>query len=147
MKTKDQDTGRSRSGHVIFLGKGPVIWSSKLQDTVALSSAEAEYLALSAAAKDVLWARSLAGELGFVQHDATRVMQDNKSTIAMATLNKQHKGIKHINIRHHFIRDYIAHHQKITLLKIPTGEMVADLLTKALAYPAFARHRAGLGLM
>ena len=90
--------------------------------------------------------RLSSGELGFVQHEATRVMQDNKSTIAMATLNKQHKGIKHINIRHHFIRDYIAHHQ-ITLIKIPTGEMVADLLTKALAYPAFARHRAGLGLM
>jgi hypothetical protein len=141
----DTDTRRSRTGSALFINRACVCWASRLQPTVALSSTEAEYLALTATAQDVLWLRNLLGELGHEQHGPTIIYQDNLSTITTASNPKQHRGTKHIDVRAHFIRDVIEG-RKVRLEYKGTGDMIADIFTKALPHPAFARHRAGLGM-
>ncbi|KAE8905659.1 hypothetical protein PF005_g6121 [Phytophthora fragariae] len=81
----DKQTRRSTSGVLLLLGDGPVVYKSKRQSTVALSSAEAEYMALSLAAQEVLWLRYLLVEMGFKAEGPTTLQLDNKSAIAMAT--------------------------------------------------------------
>jgi hypothetical protein len=124
----DPGTRRSRSGHVFFLCAGPVAWTSRLQQTVALSSVEAEYLALSDCLKECLWIRSLLSELGFPQL-STIIYEDNEGAIAIAHNPVQRRRTKHIDIRHHFIRDLVAS-GAVTIKHLRTANMIADLFTK-----------------
>jgi hypothetical protein len=142
----DTDRRRSRTGFVVFLGTSAVIWCSKLQLSVAHSSTEAEYVALSLTARDVIWARTLLQEMGFDQDYRTVIYEDNKSCINIAESYKQHPGIKHIDIRHHFIRERVLEVKDISIEKKSTLDMVADLFTKQLPFPAFQKHRASIGL-
>lgn len=139
-------TRKSRTGFVIFLNGSPVIWSSKLQKCVALSSTEAEYVAVTAAARYVIWTRQLLEELGFEQQAATSVCEDNKGCIDIAVSSKAHPAVKHIDIRHHFIRERVQEIKDIKLEKVGTDVMVADLFTKQLVFPVFKRHRDSLQL-
>jgi len=142
----DIDERNSRTGYTISMDNSLITWSSKLQQSVAQSSTEAEYVALTDCARTLIWCRTLLAEMGFAQRQASVIEQDNNNTINIANSYKQHPGIKHIDIRHHFIRDRIINLQDIVLQKKPTQEMKADLLTKQLPFPAFARHREMLGL-
>jgi hypothetical protein len=110
------------------------MWSSKLQVSPALSSTEAEYVALASAAREVLWCRNFLQELGLGQNDSTAILQDNKSCITIAESYRQHPGVKHIDIRHHFIRDRIKQNQ----IKL---EKMGDIFTKQLPFPVFKKHR------
>jgi len=107
---------------------------------------EAEYMAVSATCQDVLWLRTLLMELGFMQSDPTLIYEDNKACIDISSSYKQHSGAKHIDIRYHFIRDKVIETKEILLKKLATGEMVADMFTKQLAYTLFSKHRHALGL-
>lgn len=142
----DLDQRNSRTGYTISLGNSLIVWNSKLQQSIANSSTEAEYIALAECSRTLIWCRTLLSEMGFSQTEPSVIDQDNKSTIKIATSYKQHPGIKHIDIKHHFIRDRIMNVKDITLRKKPSQEMQADLLTKQLAYPAFVRHRESFGL-
>jgi hypothetical protein len=141
------DTRRSRSGYTLYLLNSLVVWSSKLQSNIALSSTEAEYIALSSCVRIVLWLRSLLTEMGFPQANATTIFEDNKSCIDIANSLKAHPAVKHIDIRHHFIRERISKFKDIKLRKESTLAMTADLFTKQLPYPAFSKHRESLGLV
>ena len=138
---------KSRTGFVIFLCGALVIWSSKLQKCVALSSTEAEYVAVTAAARFVIWARQFLQELGFEQPESTIICEDNKGCIDIAISSKAHPAIKHIDIRHHFIRERVQEIKDIKLEKVSTEVMVADLFTKQLPFPVFKRHRDKLQLL
>ena len=118
-------------GYVIEMGGGGICWSSKQQSIVALSSCEAKYVASTHAAKQILWLRSLAEELGFSQEALTVLSCDNLGTIACTHDPHHHSRMKHINIRYHFIRD-CALKFLIEIKHIPGTENVADLLTKPL---------------
>lgn len=78
-------------------------WRSKKQTTVALSTAEAEYVALSSAAQEAVWLRRLSTELGSPPKSPTVIFEDNQSAIAMARNPQFHGRAKHIDIRHHFV--------------------------------------------
>ena len=142
----DTDRRRSRTGYCIFLGSSLIVWCSKLQLSTALSTMEAEYMALSATCQDVIWLRKLISEMGHRQNQATTVYEDNTSCMAVASSESYHPGIRHIDIRYHFIQDRITEIKDIALEYKPTGEMIADLFTKQLPFPAFSRHRHALGL-
>jgi hypothetical protein len=142
----DVDRRRSRTGFTIFQGESLLMWCSKLQKTTALSSMEAEYMAVSSTSQDVLWLRTLLMELGFKQNGPTTIYEDNKACIDVCSSYRQHPGAKHIDIRYHFIRDKVIETKEIQLKKLSTGEMVADMFTKALAFPLFSKHRHALGL-
>ena len=103
-----------------MLNNGPISWASKRQKTVALSSTEAEYMALTLAAKETIWIRLLMTELGLMQDDATprvNVLErqgaialkgDNQSAIALANNPVLYSRTKHIDIQHHFIQNEVT---------------------------------------
>jgi hypothetical protein len=113
--------------------------------SVALSSTEAEYVALSLASRDVVWLRSLLSEMGFSQGISTKIYEDNQSCIKIAISTKQLPGTKHIDIRHHFIRQRIESGE-IELEGINTRNMVADIFTKSLPNELFKQHIMAIGI-
>ncbi len=139
----DLNHRRSRTGFVVLLNNSPVVWVSKLQISISLSSTESEYVALSMCAKDVIWARNLLEQIGFMQKNPTTIYEDNGSCIKIAESRKNHPGVKHITIRYHFIR-YQIEAGLIKLQQKSTLEMLADTLTKELPMISFAKHRNAL---
>lgn len=98
-------TRRSVTGYVFYLANGPVSWSSKLQPTVALSTAEAEYMAASAAVQEAVFLRELLKSMGLPQTEATVIKENNQAAIALSNNPVTSKRIKHIDIRCHFVRE------------------------------------------
>ncbi|CAH9099164.1 unnamed protein product [Cuscuta epithymum] len=125
------DDRKSMSGSVFDLGSGAVTWSSKKQETIALSSSEAEYVAAGAAAKQALWISKVLKDLGCAQSDGIELWCDNKSAIAMTRNPAYHSRTKHIDVQHHFIRQLVAK-GSISLQFCGTEWQNADLFTKAL---------------
>ncbi|CAI5723456.1 unnamed protein product [Peronospora farinosa] len=125
------DDRRSVSGIMVMIGGAPVVFKSKYQRTVALSSAEAEYMALSFCTQEVLWVRAMLKDLGHEQVGATLVYEDNQGAIGLASNSGYNARTKHVDIRHHFIRENVA--QDIIVVKYKsTVDQLADMLTKAL---------------
>jgi len=114
-----------------LLSSGATSWSNKKQKSVALSTAEAEYTALSGAAQECIWLRQLEDELGSPSEGPTLIFEDNQSTIAMAKNSQFHGHAKHIDIHHHFIREQVEL-GTIKLDYCPTIDMTADMMTKGL---------------
>ena len=127
------------------MGNGAVTWSSKKQGVVALSSTEAEYIAQTHAAKELIWLRTFLGEVSSKFTQPTTLHCDNQGAIALSKDNKFHARTKHIDIRYHFIREAVEDN-KIHMSYIPTDENVADIFTKPLARPKFEKFAKMLGL-
>lgn len=136
---------RSISGNVFHLAGGAISWASKKQPTVALSSMEAEYMAASVATQQTIWLRNLFTELNFQQHESSTLFLDNRSAIHLASDPQFHNRSKHIDIRHHFVRER-QDDGTINIVWIPTEEMAADILTKSLPRPKFEKLRFMLGM-
>ena len=100
---------RSTSGYVFLMNTGAISWASKKQSVVALSSTEAEYMALTQAIKEVLWLRTLLVELGAPWHakEISTISCDNQGAIALSRNPGFHARSKYIDIRYHFIRDHV----------------------------------------
>ncbi|CEL60459.1 Retrovirus-related Pol polyprotein from transposon TNT 1-94 OS=Nicotiana tabacum PE=2 SV=1 [Rhizoctonia solani AG-1 IB] len=123
------------------VGYSDADWGSNLLDpkkqaTVALSTMEAEYMSLSHACTQAIWMRQLFEELSFSTDDPTLILSDNLAALALSTESQFHGRSKHIDIRHHFIRDVIEK-RKVTTLYVQTNENLANAFTKALAAPQF----------
>ncbi|SCZ93248.1 BZ3500_MvSof-1268-A1-R1_Chr6-2g08557 [Microbotryum saponariae] len=127
----DPVTRRSVSGYVFTCAGGAISWIAKCQTLVTLSSTEAEYVAMSYAAREGIWLRRLLADLGFEQTSPTRLRGDNQLAITLAKHPAFHARTKHIGIHFHFIRDHIAE-GTIEMVWVPTGTMAADVLTKGL---------------
>ena len=122
---------KSTSGYLFQIGGTVVTWKSKKQSCVALSTAEAEYMALASAAQEAVWIRELNSDLGNQQSQPTLILEDNQSAIAMAKNPQYHRRSKHINIKFHYVREQVSN-GKIHLEYCPTEDMLADMLTKAI---------------
>ena len=107
---------------------------------VALSTAEAEYMALSSAAQEATWIRQLTKDLQSGPTRSTVTYEDNQSAICMAKNPQFHGRTKHIEIKYHFIREKVLD-ETIELKYCPTNDMIADMLTKGLSHDKFARLR------
>ncbi|GKB37671.1 hypothetical protein Tco_0882613 [Tanacetum coccineum] len=125
-----QDTRHSTSRSMQFLGDRLVRWSSKRQKSAAISSTEAEYIALSGYCAQVLWMRSLLTDYG-LGFNKVPMYYDNKSAIALCGNNVQHSRSKHIDIRYHFIKEQVEN-GVIELYFVRTEYQLADIFTKAL---------------
>ncbi|GJX43495.1 hypothetical protein Tco_0260171 [Tanacetum coccineum] len=130
-----QDSRRSTSGSAQFLGDRLVSWSSKKQRSTAISTTEAEYIAMSGCCAQILWMRSQLKDYGF-DFNKIPLYCDNKSVIALCCNNVQHSRSKHIDIRHHFIREQVEN-RVVELYFVETNYQLADILTKALPRERF----------
>ncbi|GJT94703.1 retrovirus-related pol polyprotein from transposon TNT 1-94 [Tanacetum coccineum] len=125
-----QDTRRSTSGSMQFLGDRLVSWSSKRRKSVAISNTEAEYIALSGCCAHVLWMRSQLTDYGF-GFNKIPMYCDNKSAIALCCNNVQHSRSKHIDIIFYFIKEHVEN-GVIELYFVNTEYQLANIFTKAL---------------
>ncbi|GJZ49753.1 retrovirus-related pol polyprotein from transposon TNT 1-94 [Tanacetum coccineum] len=130
-----QDTRRSTSGSAQLLGDKLVSWSSKKQTSTSISSTEAEYIAMSGCYAQILWMRSQLSDYGFA-YNHVPLYCDNKSAIALCCNNVQHSRAKHIDIRHHFIREQVEK-GVVELYFVRTEYQLADIFTKALPRERF----------
>jgi hypothetical protein len=128
------DSRKSTSGYIFQIMGGVIAWRSRLQDCVALSTTEAEYVAASEACKEAVWLSRLASDMGIPQH-VPKLFCDSQSAIALAKNPVYHAKTKHIGVRYHFIRECIAN-SCISLEKVVSRENAADALTKALPQDA-----------
>jgi hypothetical protein len=127
----DIDSRRSCTGYVFIQAGGPTAWSAQYQQTVALSTTEAEYMAVSRAAKQILWMYSEMAEVGYVQEKPGILYNDNSGAVALTKNTKHNSHVKHIDIRHHFIRECVENGD-IFVLHVSSANNLADLFTKAL---------------
>lgn len=142
----DLDERKSTSGYVFGLGSGCVSWCSKKQDTVALSSTEAEYKAATLAAQECVWLRSLVGDVTKKVDYSVKIHCDNQSAIKLAANPVFHARTKHIEVEHHFIREKVLH-EEIELMEVRSQNNLADIFTKALPKAKFIELQEKLGLV
>ena len=135
----------SRTGFVIFYANCPVIWQSKLQSTISLSTTEAEYVALSTAMRDVIYLIHLIDEIkeaGIELPNASqpkticRVFEDNVGALELANTHKLRPRTKHLAAQLHHFRQYVLN-KTIIVEKVDTQYQRADIFTKALPRDAF----------
>ena len=136
---------KSTSGGCQFLGRSLVSWSSKKQNCVSLSSTEAEYVGAASCCAQLLWMRQTLKDYGFTC-DKVPLLCDNQSAIKISLNPVQHSKTKHVDIRHHFIREHI----KLGDTKvhfIHTEEQLADIFTKPLDEARFRELRHELNII
>jgi hypothetical protein len=126
-----QTSRTSITGFINILYGGSISWSSTRHLSVAVSTTDAEYMALSAAAREVIWLRSLLQVIGLAQDGPTRIYGDHQGCIALAIHPALHQKTKHITVHYHYTRQKITEGD-IVAEWIPTARMVADVLTKGL---------------
>jgi transposase InsO family protein len=127
----DVGSRKSTSGYLVTYAGGAVSWQSKLQKCVALSSTEAEYIAATEAAKELLWLKRFVIELGFDQGKYV-LLCDNQSAIHLCKNASLHFKSKHVDVRYHWIRD-VLHKKEIYVEKVHTDDNGADMLTKVMS--------------
>ncbi|GMF17028.1 unnamed protein product [Phytophthora fragariaefolia] len=140
------DDRKSVAGYVTQFCGSIISWSSQTEKTVALHTTEAGYMALSLLVQEVVRLRQMLKELQVLQQQPSQVFVDNESAKKLASNPVFHSRTKHIDVRHHFVRERIDL-KEIDVLRVPGVNNVADAFTKPLARPTFEKHRAAMGLL
>ena len=146
----DKSDRKSISGFVTMLCGGPVSWASRKQTSVSTSSTEAEYIALSTAAKQAVWTGQVIRDMGFPSYigsnpNTISIKGDNQGSLALVKNPHLHERSKHIDIQYHHVRD-LEEKGHIEVSYIPTADMVADGMTKPLGRTLFNRFKELLGM-
>lgn len=140
----DPNTRCSQTGFFLKLASGIFSWQSRAQKTVALSSTEAEYMALSDCSCQVIWICNLLGEVGY-QFGLIHICGDNQGSIFMGSSPVTETRLKHIDIRYHYIRE-VVESKLVEVFYIDDNDNPADMFTKNLGHVKFQKFRALLGL-
>ena len=137
---------RSNSGNVNMYAGGPISWFSKVQPTVALSTLEAEYMSMSRAAQEIIWLRLLLKEMNIDNcAQPTTLIGDNQGCLSTVINDKITQNVKHIDIRHHFLRERVRSGE-LSVAHCSSNEMLADILTKPLNNIKFVSIRDKMGI-
>ena len=148
---EDIGTARSRSGYLITYAGCLILWASRLQTEIALSTTEAEYIALSTALREVIFLMSLVEELhrkisSKIQPKPTiycTAFEDNSGAYELATAPKMRPRTKHINAKYHHFRSHVDR-KLIAIRQVKTEEQLADFFTKQVSLPLFQSFREGI---
>ncbi|KAJ9561556.1 hypothetical protein OSB04_006716 [Centaurea solstitialis] len=142
-----KDDFKSQSGYVFTLNGGAISWKSSKQDTIADSTIEAEYIAASDATKEAVWLRNFISDLRVVASISRPIdiYCDNSRAVAQAKEPREHHKSRHVLRKYHLIREIIGRGD-VRICKIPTGENVADPLTKPLARANHEGHASSIGM-
>lgn len=141
----EQSDRKSTSGFSFQLSGASISWNSSKQKCVALSTAEAEYMALSNATQEAVWLKQFFEDLNVSSGQPITIYEDNQATISISNDNICSRKTKHIDIKFHFVRDQISKNV-ICLKYCNTDNMIADILTKGLTHEKFIRCRKMLGV-
>jgi hypothetical protein len=143
----DVNQSKSTSGYTFLFNDSAILWRSKKQSCIALSTMEVEYVACSAATQHAVWLKNFLYHLKIVKSvsDPMTIYCDSTAAIAVAKDSKYHGKTKHIKMRYHYIREAITK-QDVILKHISINYMVADPLTKPIAMDVFVRHVRSHGL-
>jgi hypothetical protein len=141
-------SSHSRTGFVVLYAGCPIIWASKMQPLIALSTTEAKYIALSTALRDVIAVIHLLEDLRLqafhIFHPTPKItcrtFEDNKSCIEIATNHKTRPRTKHLSVRLHHFRSHVIK-KTITIKQISTKEQIADMFTNPLPRSQFTKLR------
>jgi hypothetical protein len=139
---------KSTQGYVMKLFGGPILWKAGKQDTVTTSSTEAELLALSNSAKELIALDRLLTQLQLLLDGPLTLKCDNRQTIRLlnAEFAKLFTKLRHVDVHRHWLRQEVQR-QALQVDWVPTSEMIADGLTKALPRQRFERFIDQLGLV
>lgn len=129
----DQENRKSTTGYTVKVGEALVCWASKKQKSVALSTCEAEYYAISISGQEIFWLRRVFAEVGIALEGPTTIWSDNQSAIMWAVGEKGAEiRAKHIDTRVQDIRELIRNNT-ICVKCVPTDVNDADMMTKPLS--------------
>lgn len=142
---RDLDKCRSTTGYVFLFAGAAISWVSRLQHSVALSSAEAEYLALFEGAREMIWLQLLFSDLRCHQREYV-LFCDSRSAIFMAHNHSSQQRSKHIDRHAHYVR-HVVEEGKLKIVKIDTKVNPADIFTKVVGKEKFECARTSLGLV
>ena len=129
--TRDANIAKSTLGKIIFYRSNPIFWNAQIQKSVSLLSTEVEYYTLTSIAKDLIYYKQICEEIQLPFKNPITIKVNNQSTIKFASNSKFSPKNKHINTKHHFIKDLITE-KTFKLEYVPTDENLADFFTKAL---------------
>lgn len=144
----DRDSRRSTTGYLFMLSGAPISWNCRLQPTIALSSTEAEYMVIGDSVREAIWLNRVYNEIchpSVIQPATLQVKNDNKGAVEVSKNATSHSRTKHIDIRHHFIRDHVEK-KTIIISHVCTRDMLADILTKPLSREIFTGLRSKIGM-
>ena len=135
---------KSRTGYLITIGGCPLTWTSKLQTEIALSTMEAEYIALSQSMRELLPLRALVKEMAhalqfnksFEIRTYSKIFEDNNGALILASMPRMTPRSKHIAVKYHFFRTHVEKGD-IRILKISSEDQKADIFTKGLGRQIF----------
>jgi hypothetical protein len=141
----DKVKRKSTSGTCQLLGRSIVLWSSKKQNSIALSTAEAKYIATGSCCAQLLWMKATLRDYG-IKFKNVPLLCDNESAMKLTNNPVQHQRTKHIDVRHHFVRD---HQQKgdICIESVGTDDQLANIFTKPLDEKRFCKLRNELNIL
>lgn len=141
----DKNDSKSTSGYVFKLFGNTVSWASRKQATVAKSSTEAEYVALSEAVSECEWMKKLLIEMKIDCNQPIPIYEDNTSCIKIAEEPREYKRMKHIDVKYMFVRDHVEKGE-YSINQVSTENQTADIMTKGLGKTLFVKHRNELNL-
>lgn len=141
----DRNDFTSTMGHIVFLGKNPITWMSKKQRSVARSSTEAEYRAVANTTAELMWVKNLLSELGVTINHTPVIFCDNLSATHLSANPVFHSKMKHLALDFYFIREQVQS-DKLRVAHVPSGDQLADFLTKPLSRPRLDTLLAKIGL-
>lgn len=130
---------------MFLLHEGAISWACKKQAIIALSTTEAEYMATTAGIQESVWVKNFIEEIFNIQLGATQLFCDNKGALSLLINNSYSSRTKHIDIKTRYIRENIEN-RTVTVNYLPTNEMPADILTKAVSVEKIRKHSAKIGL-
>nr|GEY37509.1 retrotransposon protein, putative, Ty1-copia subclass [Tanacetum cinerariifolium] len=143
----DKDDTKSQTGYVFVVNGGAVDWKSKKQTTIAMHSAQAEYVATSEAAMEDVWIRKFVGDIGVTPsiNKPINMYCDNSAAIIFANEPGIMKGARHFLRRYHYVREQVETGE-IKLIKVHTDDNLADPFSKAFPRGMVIDHAKGIGL-
>ena len=140
MSDSDWAIRHSTTGYVFNYSLAAISWGSKKQNSIALSSCEAEIMALSEAAKEAVYLADFLGELGYPAQSTVQLATDNSGARDLAYNPEHHEKVKHIERRHFYIRELVEE-QRLVVPYVATSDNLADFFTKPLSAKSFYTNR------
>ncbi|GJP63816.1 hypothetical protein CLOP_g20858 [Closterium sp. NIES-67] len=141
----DKETRRGAYGYVYLLGGTAIMWQAKKLDDIALSSAEAEYMALFYACQEGVWLRRLLNEMDINMEGPITIKSDSQSAIALAQNDNWHGRTKHMDVKYHWVREQLQK-KAFVFEHVGTKEQPADFLTKVLPKENFEHCKELVGM-